>query len=234
MADMGPEAVVEFGPAEPAGSRADRAAGFLRGLGADARLAPIVAALGGVAGFASLLSEWQVTTVEGLTFNSDEVGETKMLPADLIDLGGIGAAYVGGLFLLVIAVVLALFGPAAGRRYARLAGLAAGGVLLALLLAMVQLMNDATRVIARFYTIDLTAENLKLAYGRGLWCALAGVAAALVALWLAGRETGPGGPPRWRRAEPADEEPDNPLELSIMPTAPFASHPSDRDMPHQQ
>ncbi|GAA4594991.1 hypothetical protein BJY16_001511 [Actinoplanes octamycinicus] len=226
------ETVVEFGPAEPPSG--SRAGGFLRGLGTDARLAPLVAALGAVAGFASLISEWQVTTVEGLEFNSDEVGETKMLPADLIDLGGIGAAYLGGLFLLVIAVVLTLFGPEAGRRYARVAGLGAGGVLLALLLAMVQLINDATRVIARFYTIDLSAENLKLAYGRGLWCALAGVAAGLLALWLSGRDSGPAAPSRWRRSTPADDEPDEPLELSIMPTAPFASHPSDRDMPHQQ
>ncbi|WP_189332070.1 hypothetical protein [Actinoplanes ianthinogenes] len=229
------ETVVEFGPAEPAsGSRAGRVGGFLRGLGADARLAPLVAGLGAVAGFASLISEWQVTTVQGLEFSSTEVGATKMLPADLIDLGGIGAAYVGGLFLLVITVVLALFGPEGGRRYARLAGLAAGGMLLALLLAMLQLMNDATRVIARFYTIDLTSENLKLAYGRGLWCALAGVAAGLIALWLSGRATRRPAAPRWAPEDADDDEPDNSLELSIMPTAPFAYHPTDRDMPHQQ
>ena len=45
-------------------------------------------------------------------------------------LGAFGGAYLTGLFLLVAAIVLTLFGPPAGRRYARLAGLGVGGAVL--------------------------------------------------------------------------------------------------------
>ncbi len=229
MSETGPEAVVEFGQPEPPESYR----GFLRELGTDRRLAPLAAGLGGVAAFASLVSEWQVTTVDGLVYGADEVGATKILPADLFDLGGVGAAYVGGLLVLVIAVLLALLGPAAGRRYAYLAGLGAGGVLLALLLAMVRLLGGQSRLISRFYTIELDSEHLKVAYGRGLWCALAAVGAALVALWLSGREDRPArGERRRRRTEPVEAELDEPLELSIEPTEPFVTRAADLDRPH--
>jgi hypothetical protein len=220
MSETGSETVIEFGRTERLG--------FLRGLGRDHRLPPLVAGLGGVAAFASLVSEWQVTTVDGLVYGADEVGATKMLPADLFDLGGLGAAYVGGLFLLVVAVLLAVSGPAAGRRYARLAGFGTGGVLLALLLAMVRLLGDQSRLISRFYTIELDSEHLKVAYGRGLWCALAGVGAALIALWLARHEPEE---PRPRPAQKTDLELDEPLDLSIAPAAPFVFTPDNRDIP---
>ncbi|WP_122981768.1 hypothetical protein [Actinoplanes teichomyceticus] len=227
------ETVVAFGPAEPDGAPGGRFAGRLRELGADRRLAPLVAGLGAVAAFASLVSEWQVTTVDGLDLGDDEVGAARMLPADLLDLGALGAAYVMGLLLLTIAVLLALFGPAAGRGYARLAGSGAGGVLGALLLALVPMLDDQSRLVSRFYTAQLQAEKLEVAYGRGLWCALAAVAAALIALRLAGRESGPAGTPRWRHREPAEPVSGAPLDLSITPTAPFASHTADLDRPHR-
>ncbi|BCY15573.1 hypothetical protein [Actinoplanes sp. L3-i22] len=191
-------------------------------------MAPLVAGLGGVAAFASLISEWQVTTVDGLAYGSDEVGETKMLPTDLFDLSGVGAAYLIGLLLLTVAVLLALVGPAAGQRYARLAGLGAGGVLFALLLAMIQMLGAQSRLVSRAYMIAEDAEHLKVALGRGLWCALAAVAAALIALWLSGR--GSAKPPVHREV-PAELDEDEPLELSIMPTAPFAPTSDNRDIP---
>jgi hypothetical protein len=214
------ETVIEIGETERPG--------FFRGLGGDHRVAPLIAGLGGVAAFASLISEWQVTTVDGLMYGADEVGETKMLPTDLFDLGGVGAAYVVGLFLLAIAVLLAIRGPEAGRRYARLAGFGAGGVLLALLLASVQLLGAQSRQVTSFYKIALDSEHMTVALGRGLWCAIAAVAAALVALWLAGRATAGPRPERVQAPEPAADEP---LELSITPAEPFVSSPDNRDIP---
>ncbi|WP_203825258.1 hypothetical protein [Actinoplanes palleronii] len=232
MPEMVSETVVEFGPPESE-PRRGRAAGFLRELGTDRRLAPLVAVLGGIAAFASLVSEWQVTSVDSLLLSGDDVGASKMLPTDLFDLGGIAAAYLGGLFLVVVALVLTIFGPAPGRRYARLAGLASGGVLAALLLALVHLLNDQSRLISRFYTIQLEAGHMDVRYGRGLWCALAGVGAALIALWLSGRDDEASEAPRWQRTAPVDTDDDAPLELSIAPTAPFASYAADLDRPHQ-
>ncbi|GLW29962.1 hypothetical protein [Actinoplanes regularis] len=229
MSETGPEMVIEFGQPEPPESPR----GFLRELGTDRRLAPLVAGLGGVAAFASLVSEWQVTTVDGLVYGADEVGATKMLPADLFDLGSLASAYVGGLLLLVIAVLLTLLGPVAGRRYAYLAGLGSGGVLLALLLAMVRLLGDQSRLISRFYTIELDSEHLKVVYGRGLWCALAGVGAGMIALWLSGREARMSdGEPRPRRMDRVEPEFEEPLELSIEPAEPFVTRAADLDRPH--
>ncbi|MFI1992391.1 hypothetical protein [Actinoplanes sp. NPDC020271] len=209
------ETVVEFGSSDSESERP----GFFRGLSSDHRVAPLVAGLGAVAAFGSLISEWQVTTVDGLLYGSDEVAETKMLPTDLFDLGGVAGAYVAGLLLLVMAVLLAILGPEPGRRYARLAGFGAGGVLLALLAASIQLLGTQSRQITSFYSIALDTEHLKVGLGRGLWCAIAGVVAALVALWLAGR--GPAGPRR-ERAQTAPPEVDQPMDLSVTPAEPFA------------
>src|SRR4029450_4634424 len=56
------EAVVEFGAPEPAarGRRRWSATEIIVGLGSDRRTVPLAAAVGAVALFASLISEWQV------------------------------------------------------------------------------------------------------------------------------------------------------------------------------
>ena len=231
-----PESVVEFGTT-PSRSRFASTSRFtfLRELGTDRRLPVLVAGLGGFAVFASLISEWQVTKVEAVRYGDGETGDVQLLATDLIDLGGTGGAYLGGLFLLVVAVVLALFGPAAGRRWARLAGFGVGGLLLALLLAMVQLLSTETRLVSRYFTISMDLEQTQVDYGRGLWCALFGVAAGLVALWLTGREPGDDDGPRWRRTPVEDDEPDldEPLDLSISPATPFARFTGPAGEPHR-
>lgn len=225
------ESVVAFGAADPEhvpGPRRNVGA-FLRELGRDRRMVPLLAGLGAVAAFASLISEWQVTALDGIAlagaYRDGEVGDEKLFPADLMDLGGLGAGYLVGLSGLVVAVTLALFGPAAGRRYARLAGLALGGTLLALLLAMVSLLGDQSRLISRLYVLDLENDHMRVMYGRGLWCALAAVAAALGALWLAGRDLESEDGFRWRPPtgdRQDDPEPDDPMDLTITATTPFA------------
>ena len=67
-----------------------------------------------------------------MVFNND-VGR-QPIPTDVMDLGGWAAGYLIGVFGLVATTVLVLFGPPAGRRYARLIGLSVGGVLVILVL----------------------------------------------------------------------------------------------------
>ncbi|MEU4419175.1 hypothetical protein AB0F81_00990 [Actinoplanes sp. NPDC024001] len=238
--DVDRQTVVEFGAPDTEEPRRRPSTDFLRGLATDRRLPVLTAGLGAVAVFASLISEWQVTSVEQIAFEDEEEQrqETQLLPTDLFDLGGIGGAYLVGLFLLVISVLLVLFGPAAGRRYARLAGFGVGGLLLALLVAMVHLLGSETRLISRYFSMQLPTEQTQVEYGRGLWCALAGVAAGLLALWLTSREPETDDGPRWVRSsyeEDDDDEPspDAPLDLTIAPSTPFASFPGQRDQPHR-
>src|SRR5690348_11115958 len=62
-----PEEVVEFG-APPQRRRRWSSTGLLRQLTADRRMVPVAAALAAVAVFASLVSEWQLTTVDRAGF----------------------------------------------------------------------------------------------------------------------------------------------------------------------
>ncbi|WP_229067368.1 hypothetical protein [Actinoplanes sp. DH11] len=223
------ESVIEFGA--PDEDDRPRRLPFLRDLGGDHRLPALVAGLGAVAAFASMISEWQTTTVQNVFFEDGEPAQVETFPTDLMDLGGIGAAYLVGLVLLVTGVVLTLFGPEPGRRYARLAGFSVGGVLLAVLLAVVHMLGAESVLISRIASVGLGPEQQPdFAYGRGIWCALAAVTAALVALWLVDRRanTAP------RQARPVEDVvPDTPLELSIAPAEPFAQFPGDRDQPHR-
>jgi hypothetical protein len=238
------ESVVEFGPA-PAARRRWSVAGFGRALIADRRVVPLAAALAAVALLASLISEWQLTQVDDTLFGG-EAGQ-RLLSTDVTDLGALGTGYLVGLFPLVVTVVLTLFGPPAGRRYCRLAGLSVGGTLLGLLLALATSLGDQSRIITRIYTLQPDGDKLVLTYGRGLWCALAGVLLALVALYLAdwpraGRPAPrqAGAPPveeqaaiwTWRRPpEPATRRADESLELTVAPAKPFTSRHDDRDKP---
>jgi hypothetical protein len=248
MSSEAGETVVEFGgpaqPQEPARRRASVTQLF-GGLAADRRSVPVAAAVGAVALFASLLSEWQITVLNTQEFGESRPGD-RAIPAGVSDLGTLGAGYVVGLFLLAGAVTLVLFGPSAGRRHARLLGLASGGVLAGLLAALTQTLSTESRAINLIYTFELTEEQLQLSYGRGLWCAFAGVAAVSLALWLAGRhlrdappesEPAPGSTPEvwsWRRpastgGAPPDQDEPAPIDLTVTSTTPFTSRSEDRD-----
>jgi hypothetical protein len=237
--------VVELGGDPPTTRRRFRPADLGRSLAADRRVVPLAAALGAVALLASLVSEWRLTTVDPEVFG----GETGAhpIPTDVTDLGALGSGYLVGLFPLVAAVVLTIFGPPAGRRWVRLAGLSVGGTLLALLFATAASLGDQSRPVPGFYTLQFDANQVQFSYGRGLWCAAAGVLLAMVALYLADRRrvTAPaagGAPPTaavdespwtWRRPPAPREEPaaDQPLELTVGPAKPFTLQSDDRDEP---
>ena len=247
------ESVVEFGAQPDPPSRPPRRRwspyGFAAGLAADRRAVPLAAVLGGVALFASLVSEWQVTLFDTTEFQSSVTG-MQPIPTDLIDLGGWAAGYLIGLFLLVGATVLVLFGPPPGRRYARPLGLSAGGVLLGLLAALAPTLDDVSRTLGYTIRFQVAADHIQLSAGRGIWCAFAGVAATTLALYLAGRHepaavaeaaaaeedqpsvADPGAVWSWRR--PAAEEdrlPVAPFDLEVTSTMPFTLLHDERDKP---
>ncbi len=250
--DVSQETVVEFGssPAEPRRRRFDLS-GLGRDLARDRRAVPLTAAVAALALLVSILSEWQVTKLDASALGV-EVGE-RVLPSSLDDLSALGMGYVLGLFLLVPTVVLTLFGPPPGRHYTRLAGLSIGGMLLALLLAVVSALGSHSYIIDPVYRIALDDGEIQLAYGRGLWCAFAGVILALVALWLAGRHLPSPAAARASSAttddsaEPVEEEAavwswqrpaagrrdqwpaEEPLDLTVSPAQPFTTLNDDRD-----
>jgi hypothetical protein len=255
MMDLMPEngeAIVEFGaddePAREPGRRAPVGA-FLTGLAADRRLVPLAAALGGVALFASLISEWQLTAVDGTFWGDGEVGARPPFETTVADLGGWGGGYLAGLFLLIAPVVLTLFGPPAGRRYARLCALSTGGVLLAMVLAMGSYLGDISRTVGQLGLSNIEEDQIAISLGRGTWCAAVGVILVLASMVLAGRhlrtepapvdtsaEAEPPVAPEaamwsWRRPVTGEEDalPDAPFDLTVAPVKPFITSPDNRD-----
>lgn len=245
------EAVVEFGAPEPAPDARRRrwgASEILAGLGSDRRTVPLAATVGAVALFASLISEWQVTELESSELEQS-LGGNRPVPSGIADLGALGTGYLVGLFVLAVAMVLMLFGPPAGRRYARLIGLTAAGVQVALLAGLGHALGEDTRSPLGIFAASLPEEQVHLTYGRGIWCGLVGVAAVTLALGLAGRhlsaapaefadgvgEQAPAPPEVWSwrrpRTAPEDTPPDAPIDLTVTSSTPFASRSEDRDGP---
>jgi hypothetical protein len=232
------QSVVEFGT-EPAAERTGRSRWNTAGLAAavvrDRRTVPFLTVLAAVALFASLVSEWQVTAVD-TELVGDPAPSYRSVPTDVGGLGAWGGGYLAGLFLLAGATVLVMFGPSAGARYARLAGLSTGGVLLAILAALVSILGRTSMMSGVFVGL-VSANQIRPSYGRGIWCALFGVGAAMLALYLAGRHDRPESAGwSWRRepraaAEVEDDErpPAEPFELTVGPATPFTSLSDDRD-----
>ncbi|GAA0563055.1 hypothetical protein GCM10010172_52980 [Paractinoplanes ferrugineus] len=225
------ETVAEFGPVQaPPTGRRRQLADLGRGLTTDRRLVPLAALLGAVALLASLVSEWQVTTVDAAVFGSDGDFGDRPVPTDISELGALGAAFLVGVFPLVVAVVLTIFGPQAGRRWVRLAGLSVGGTLFGLLFALMVSIGGQSRVVPNLYSMSLDPGQMHIGYGRGLWCAAAGVFFAMLALYYSDRS----GSWTWRRpATDGDEQVpvDEPFELTVGPAKPFTMLGNDHDTP---
>ncbi|MEV4345373.1 hypothetical protein AB0J83_12925 [Actinoplanes sp. NPDC049596] len=238
------ESVVDFGPEPPTRRSRWPSIGSVRELVSDRRVVPLLGGLAAVAALASLFSEWQVTTIDAEMLGGDSGPRT--VSAEIGDLGALGTGYLIGLFLVIPAVVLTLFGPPAGRRYARLAGLSFAGTSLGLLIALAASLGDRSGAIDRVYEIALDTDQISFTYGRGIWCALVAMALTLAALYLAGRYLGapaapgeaatgetaePADPWSWRRppARDRDEEkqPDEPLDLTVAPAKPFTTYSDD-------
>lgn len=226
---MSDPVVVEFGPEPPPARRTS----LVTGLASDRRIVPLAAALGGLALFASLVSEWQVTKIDATVFRDTQTG-SRTFRATVAELDGWGTAYLVGLFLLTAAVVLTLAGPVPGRAYARLTALSAGGVLLAVVAAVWPSLDETTWIAGQLDVSGLEGDQMQLTMGRGPWCAAVGIVLALAAMYLAGRRV-PEAPAAssWRHP-PAEEEegpPDAPFELTVAPAQTWSASEESRDKP---
>jgi hypothetical protein len=237
--------VVEWGDDDPT-ETPERDRTSFADIAGDPRVVTLAAALGGLALFGSLVSEWQITSIDGVAFGAGEVG-IRPLTVGLVELGAWGGGYLAGLFVLVASTVLMIFGPPAGRAYARLVTLSTGGMLLALLAAMLMELGENTRALSIATVLNNQELALVLAYGRGGYCAVAGVLAVTLAAVLAGRhlpapvsavpavavvavEAGAPESPEpddevWRRPPDDDDDddraPDAPYQLEVSATTPF-------------
>jgi hypothetical protein len=231
-------AVVEFGPAsgppDTPEVRRPILSRLLSGGRLDDRAVPALAGLGAVAAFVSLISPWQVTTVQFSQFGTATTAEVS---AGVTDLGSWGPAYLLGVFAVAACAALVLFGAPAMRQHARLAGLAVSGALFAMVLALVAELSRDSLV----YPIFLVEREPDPSARSGVYLALVGVAAVGGALYLAGRLPAPAHADedaegaaatnslwRWRRngkvaADP--DEPPPPADLTVMPTRPFIHGP---------
>lgn len=178
----GDAVVVEWG-----GDRRDgggRIGRLLGGLGRDHRLAPVVAGLGCVAAFASLIGEWTIMTVP----NAGPDGNTPVrVPAGVSEVGNFGTAYLVGLFAVLSCLSLVLFGSAGVRRNARVVGLTLTGGLVGVLAAAAASLDEAAGRLFYF----APADGFHVDYGRGLVTAFAAVGLLGLALGAAGRPAAP-------------------------------------------
>ncbi|WP_041833018.1 hypothetical protein [Actinoplanes sp. N902-109] len=221
------EALVEFGPAdEPSPRRRFRSGSFLR----DRRVVPLAAGLGAIALAASVIAEWQVTTIDGTVLRNSATGDL-VFDSPLGDLGGWGAGYLAGLFLLTAATVLTVFGPRPGRVYARLVALSTGGTLLLLVLTVWSTLDDRSWAVRQVEQAGLQGDDFSIAVGRGPWCAGAGLLLVLVAAYLSERSTA-GPEPRPARVAEEQEAPDEPFELSVGPATPWTVGADNLDKPN--
>ncbi|WP_306204855.1 hypothetical protein [Actinoplanes sp. RD1] len=233
------EAVIEFGPAESADEPDEsrrRAGGFLAGLGRDRRLVPLTAGLGALALFASLVSEWQITTLDARVLQGGNSG-ARPFASTVAEVTGWGPAYLVGLCLLVAAVAVALFGPAPGRPYARLAALGTGGVLFVVVAAAYSALTETSQVLRPIEAlVGFGEQDMRIEVGRGVWCALAGVVLVTLATYLSGRlpESAAAERRPWRRprAEAEDDpRPETPFELEVTAAKPWQATGDSRDKP---
>ncbi|WP_329105905.1 hypothetical protein OG792_33950 [Micromonospora sp. NBC_01699] len=232
-------ATVEWGDQDEP-RRPGRRGDLLARLGRDPRLVPVVAGIGAVAIFASLVGEWTIMLAPNFGPDGGTVGRT---PIGVSDSTNFGSAYLFGIFGIVGCLALVIFGTAAVRRNVRVLGLALTGTVLAVLVAASLTLDDVSR-------LGLGEDTgLRIEYGRGLVMAYVGTAVLGLALYLAGRLVGPDPVPTgssatgvdgvgsaesapeaafsWRRpmgsGGPDDELDEAPRDLTVGPTTPFAS-----------
>jgi hypothetical protein len=227
--------VVEWGDDDPAEQHDHDRPSFAEIVG-DPRVVTVAVTLGGLGLFGSLISQWQITSIDGVESLGATESAIRPLAVGLVELGAWGSGYLAGLFVLVAAAVLMIFGPPAGRAYARLVTLSTGGVLLALLTALLMELGENTRAL-NIATVTYNQElQVVVAYGRGGYCAVAGVLAVVLAAVLAGRhlptsaapvssaapdEPGPVDVRAWQRPDDDDRLPDAPYQLEVSSAAPF-------------
>lgn len=142
----------------------------------DQRFAWVLAALGGLALFGSMIDEWQVTSLPGGFFGEEQ----QEITSDLASLGAWGFAWMVAVTALAAGTGLAVFGSTALRPAARGVGLAIAGALAGLLVVM-------TISLTRRSVLDALAPGNELelepTIGRGVYVAYLGLLLAAGAIW---------------------------------------------------
>lgn len=200
------DADADAGPYRPAADRPRR----------DRPVVLVVAGVGALALFASLLSEWQSTTVRAGLFGPPDAqnADSRVLLSSVGDLDAWGGGFLAGLVTLVGATAVLLFGPPAAAHLTRVLSLSSAGVLLALLTGLAVDLGQRSMALGNLAHVGELA-GYKLDLGRGVICAFIGVAALAIAAWLS------------RRLSPPPAAPDRPTTegLTVEATAPFIAAP---------
>jgi hypothetical protein len=195
------------------------------------RLGPVLAGLGTLAMFGSLLGEWQTTRITAETGESLLSGDGREIQVGLAELGVWGVGWLVGAMVLTTAVALVVLGGGAPRPTVRTAGLAGAGVLLMVLVATTVYLRAGGPY--RGDLFGLGGEHHEYSLGWGLVVAYGTVVLMAAALWsarvvLAGDphpSTGPAGPVPGQ-ADPAAEYAGpgtkyaGPADLTVTPTLP--------------
>lgn len=229
------------------GGRAGRALGRLA---RDGRPLPMVAALGGLAFFGSLVEEWTVTRIP----DDSEIPQNMIeLTSGLGQMSTFGTGYLVGVLGVLGCLALVFFGTPGLRHNARVAGLAGAGTVLAILAGATGSLHS---IALDRWQVYGEIEGLATEHGRGLVLAYVSTGILGLVLLLAGRFVPAPGPDRpaptaadaaraagtteadqpdqpeqsdwpWRRPRPAGRpEPDDdgrgaPIDLTVTPTKPF-------------
>jgi hypothetical protein len=171
----------------------------------------VLAGLGALAMFGSLIGEWQVVEQRFTPEVGDDVVESQSLGIGVMFVWGMG--WLVGAMLLGVCTVLALTGQPPIRRHARAIGLAVAAVQLGILAGAVVNLNDET------VFGGVSDVGVEISLGRGLYAAFASVLLIAAALYLARMEPTP------RQRPASDQEPpasvDGPADLVVGPAEPM-------------
>lgn len=232
-------AVVEWGSDAPA-RRPGRPGAA--GRGRDRRLVMAIAGLGALALFASLISEWQSTTISANLFGpSDDAGNREVF-SSVGDLDAWGGGYLAGLVPLVATTAVLLFGPPASAQLMRVLSLSSAGVLLAVLTGLAVDLGNRSMALGNLVYVAEADAAQRVALGRGVTCAFVGVAALGLAAYLSRRPgvvrpagtpgadpsgaASPGGGGRvGGTATPGADGRTGAEDLTVEATAPFTAEP---------
>ncbi|MEO3746007.1 hypothetical protein [Plantactinospora sp. B5E13] len=236
--------VVSSGEPVRGGGRAGRALGRLA---RDGRPLPMVAALGALAFFGSLVEEWTVTRIP----DDSEIPQNMIeLTSGVGQMSTFGTGYLVGVLGVLGCLALVLFGTPGLRHNARVAGLAGAGAVLAILAGATGSLDS---IALDRWQVYGEIDGLVTEHGRGLILAYVCTGILGLVLLLAGRFVPAPGADRpapttagtstsagttdadqpeqsdwpWRRPRPAGRpEPDDdgrgaPIDLTVTPTRPF-------------
>jgi hypothetical protein len=228
--------VVEWGAARP--GVLDR---LMRPRGWQPRVPWLLAGLGALALFGSLIAEWQVTSLPGPGF-SDEPAGREDYAVGVVALGTWGVVWLVGATALAVCLAVTIAGQDPLRPTARTIGLAIAAVQVPVLVAASLDLARASAMSAVFGLVGPGLPEFEVALGRGLFAAYAGVVLVGAALWLARpvpapavapgsvpAPAGPGSVPGGGAAgevAPAGPDDDGPADLAVAPAEPL-THPGD-------